>query len=171
MRPVRTLTLPCFSLVLGTALLLAPALPGCSKKSEDKPAGKKTFTVKEVGVKLTAPDDWDVEKKGHRWAVLKGFRGVFLERDRGPVPASAEEAAKRFAKTQVLASEKLPGGGLYLFYQMDFAGSGDKEPKWLKYVWSIVPLKEGGAATCTVQLLEEGDQQVYEPICKSLRSL
>jgi hypothetical protein len=159
------------TLVLVATLVAALLTPGCSKKSEDKAPGKKVFQVKEVGVKVTAPDDWDPQKKGDRWAVMKGFRGVFLARSSEAMPASPEEAAKHFMKIQVLASEKLPEGGIYLFYQMNFAAEGDKEPKWLKYVYAIVPLKGGGTGTCTVQLLEEGDQQVYEPICKSLRPL
>lgn len=126
--------------------------------------------MKEVGAKVTAPGDWEVEQRGNRWVVKSGIQGVFLERRAGAMPATPEEAAKAFAKTQVLSSEKLPGGGIYLFYQMDFAGPEDKAPKWLKYVYAIVPVKDG-TATCTVQLLKDEDQKVFEPICKSLRPL
>lgn len=150
--------------------LIAAALAGCGKKS-DPAAAAKEFAVKEVGAKVTAPGDWEVEKRGNRFVVKSGMQGVFLEKRDGAMPATPEEAAKAFAKTQVLTSEKLAGGGIYLFYQMDFAGREDMAPKWLKYVYAIVPVKGGGTTTCTVQLLKDEDQKVYEPICKSLRPL
>ena len=157
--------------VMATLVITVLFPLGCGKKSGDKAAAAKEFTVKEVGVKVTAPGDWEVEQRGNRWVVKSGVQGVFLEKRTGSMPGTPEEAAKQFAKTQVLASEKLPGGGIYLFYQMDFAGPADKTPKWLKYVYAITPVKDGGTATCTVQLLEDADQKTYEPLCKSLRPL
>lgn len=162
-------------LVLGVAALVGLGLlglGGCGKKSEGgKPEGNKVFELKELGVKVTAPGDWRLKKRGDRWALLGGMKGVMLGKDSGPVPASVEEAGKRFAESKILASEKLPNGGIYLFYQMKFKTGGGMEPMWLKFVWTLVPLKDGSAVVCSVQLQADDEQSLYEPICRSVTPL
>lgn len=162
----------CLGVTLGLAFLLCGPISGCKKKPEDgKAAGSKVFEVKELGVKLTAPADWALKQRGSGWALMSGMKGVILNREEGPMPSSPEEAGKRFSDSKILASEKLPSGAIYVFYEMKFPAGEGKEPMMLKFVYSVVALAAGGVAVCQIQLQKDDEQALYEPICKSMEPL
>lgn len=171
------------SALLGLAFLLPWSLwgVGCDKKSDDdgKSGGSsspKTFELKEVGVSIQAPGDWEVEKRGSRYVVRGGSQGVFVRRRDNPAPKTPEEAAKRFVGSKILEKEKLKSGGIYLLRNTKFPSADGGEPMWFKYVSVVIPLAKGGgngkgSATCQVQLQKKGDKELYEGICKSMKPL
>jgi hypothetical protein len=154
---------------------------GCDKKGDDddKSGGSsapKTFELKEVGVSIQAPGDWEMEKRGSRYVVRGGRKGVFVRRSDSPAPKTPAEAAKRFVGSKILEKEKLKSGGIYLLRNTKFPNADGGEPMWLKYVSVVIPLAKGegkstGSATCQVQLLKKGDKELYERICKSMKLL
>mgnify|MGYP006283303973 FL=1 len=164
------------------AFLLALSLLGmsCDKKGDDDKSGgssaPKTFELKEVGVSIQAPGDWEVEKRGSRYVVRGGRKGVFVRRSDSPAPKTPAEAMKRFVGSKVLEKEKLKSGGVYFTRNTNFPNVYGGEPMWLKYVSVVIPLAKGegkgtGSATCQVQLLKKGDKELYERICKSMKPL
>ncbi len=87
-------------------------------------------------MKITAPGNWSLKQRGEEWVLKSGMKGVVLRRDGGSMPETPEEAAKRFDESKILASEKLPSGAIYIFYEMDFPSeSGSMK---LKFVHSVV---------------------------------
>jgi hypothetical protein len=161
----------------GWLLLLSVGLAtaGCGKKSggDGKSSGEaspKTFEVKAVGVSIEAPGDWEVEKRGSRYVVRGGRKGVFLRRSDRPAPKTAAEAVKRFADSKILEKERLGSGGIYVLRNTKFPSADGGEPMWLKYVYVVVPLNKG-SARCEVQLLKDGDKERYARICKSMKPL
>lgn len=161
-------------LSLSAFLLFGLFFSGCKDKSEKEgeDAKEKVFELKEAGVKLTAPGDWSLKKRGDEWVLQSGMKGVIIRRSsRHRMISSAEEADKRFAESKILETEKLKTGGFYVFYEMKFPTKKGQEPMMLKYVYSIIELSGGETAVCQVQLQQDDEKAVYEPICKSMQKI
>jgi len=161
-------------LSLSAFLLSGLFLSGCKDKN-DKEGGdakNKVFELKEAGVKLTAPGDWTLKKRGNEWVLQGGMKGVIIQRSsRDRMISSAEEAEKRFAESKILETEKLKNGGFYVFYEMKFPTRKGEEPMMLKFVYSIIELSGGETALCRVQLQKDDEKAIYEPICKSMQKI
>ncbi len=75
------------------ALTLSLSASACGKKNKAADAGPKVHEIKAVGVKVTAPSDWEVQKRGSRWIVRSGNLGVFFSKHPSKAPTTPKEAA------------------------------------------------------------------------------
>jgi len=152
------------------ALTLSVTASACGKKNKADNKGPKEHQVKAVGVKVTAPSDWEMQKRGSRWLLKSGVLGVFFSRHPGTAPKTPKEAAASLSSSKIVEQETLAGGAIYLFYKMTFPTRKGSKPMVLDFIRVILPLDKG-YALCTVQLTSADQKAPLAKICKSMKKI
>ena len=152
------------------ALTLSLSASACGKKNKDADAGPKVHEIKAVGVKVTAPGDWEVQKRGSRWIVRSGNLGVFFSKHPSKAPKTPKEAAALLSNSKIAEQETLAGGAIYLFYKMTFPTSKGGKSMALDFIRVYLPLDKG-YAMCSVQLTSPDQKAQLAKICKSMKKI
>lgn len=166
-RPTDSRRVSIRGLLLVVTLVLSAS--ACGKKNKGPGEGPKVHPIKAVGVKVTAPSDWEVQKRGSRWVLRSGALGVFFSKHPGVAPKTPQDAAKSLSSSKIVEQETLAGGAIYLFYKMTFpARKGTKMV--LDFIRVYLPLDKG-YALCTVQLTSPDQKDQLAKICKSMKRI
>jgi len=139
---------------------LVLVLVACSKPEE--------VTVKELGIKITVPSNWDQKPRGDDITFRSGIDGVILRAEKEPVK-SIEEARGRLIQGAKMREEKaLPTGAFYFDYDVDYGTAG--KPMLLRHVEVLLPTATGHVS-CTLQLQPSQDAEPIAKACSSMKPI
>ena len=143
---------------MNRSLVLVLVVIGCSKPEE--------VTVKELGIKITVPGNWDQKQRDNDITFRSGIDGVILRGEKESVK-SIEDARGRLIQGAKMREEKaLPTGAFYFDYDVDYGTAG--KPMILRQIEVLLPTATGHVS-CTLQLQPSQDAEPIAKACSSMK--